>query len=308
MKVIAVSVFILFVLIFLGYFLGKKEVIHKDSIPDFSNLVLKVTLPVTVFCSIVDQQGGTGLKSCWQIFPAMIILYALSLLITFLAIKLFRVKKEDQGVWLFTGMLANNGFMGLPLALSVFGSEGMFVMALANVVLNVILFSLGVKVLTIHYNVKQKISLRQMLFNNINIAVVIGFIFLLINIPVPSFVDQLLTYIANITSGLSMIVVGLSLSRLAFREVFTDRTMFGLAAVRLAVIPLVTVLILRILPIHLDPMINSILIMNAALPAASTQSMITEQYGTNTAAAGRAVFMTTLFSIASVPLIMMLAV
>ncbi len=308
MRVIAVSVFILFVLVFLGYFLGKRGMVQKSSIPDFSNLVLKVTLPVTVFCSIVDQQGGESLRSCWQIFPAVLLMYAFSTLITFVAIKLMRVKKEDQGVWLFTGMLSNNGFMGLPLALSVFGSAGMFVMALANVVLNVLLFSIGVKFLTMHYEVKEKISLKKMLVNNVNIAVVIGFIFLIFNIPLPGFIDQLLTYLANITSGLSMLVVGLSLSRLAFKEVFTDKKMFVLTAVRLAAIPLLTILVLRILPINLDPMVSSVLIMTAALPAASAQSMITEQYHTNTAASARAVFMTTLFSVVSVPLIMMLAV
>ncbi len=308
MKVVAVSVFILFVLIFLGYFLGKVGTVKKESIPDFSNLVLKVTLPVTTFCSIVDQQGGAGLKSVWQIFPGVLALYVFSALITLLMVKIMRVKKEDQGVWLLTGMLSNNGFMGLPLALSVFGSEGLFVMALSNVVLNILLFSVGVKFLTMHYQVKQKISLRQMLVNNVNIAVVIGFIFLLLNIPVPGFIDQLLTYIANITSGLSMIVVGLSLSRLAFKDVFTDKKMFVLTAIRLVMIPLLTILVLRILPFDLDPMVKSILIMTAALPAASAQSMITEQYHTNTAAAGRAVFMTTLFSVITVPIIMMIAV
>ena len=130
------------------------------------------------------------------------------------------LREADRGVWIFTCVFSNNGFMGLPLALSVFGSEGMFVMALGNVISNLLICSVGIRILTWRYPMTDKLSLRRMLINNINIAVVIGFVFLLGRIPVPDVLGQLLSYLSNITSGLSMLVVGLSLSRLAFREVF----------------------------------------------------------------------------------------
>ncbi|MCD8149330.1 MAG: AEC family transporter [Clostridiales bacterium] len=307
MSVVATSVFILFALIFLGYFIGKQGVVQKSSIPDLSNLVLMVTMPVTVFCSIIDQQGKTSSSPYWQIFVGVALLHGLSGLLTFFLVKAMRIPEKEQGVWIYSCMLANNGFMGLPLALSVYGSEGMFLMALGNVVTNLVIFSVGIKLLTWHYDIKDKLSFRKMFVNNINIAVVIGFVFLLANIPVPDVADQLLSYLANITSGLSMLVVGLSLSRLAFREVFQDKKMFLMAAIRLLAIPLLLIAILRVLPFEVDELTRNILILTAALPTSSAQSMITEQYHTNTSAAARSVFVTTLFSVATVPLIMMLA-
>ncbi len=308
MGLVATSVIILFVLIFLGFFLGKGGVVKKDSIPDLSNLVLKVTMPVTVFCSMIDQQGDVNYSACWQMIVAAFAFHGISLLVTYLIIKRMRIPDKDRGVWLFSGMFANNGFMGLPLALAVFGSEGMFIMAMGNVVTNLLMFSVGVRLLTKHYNIENKLSIRQMVFNNINIAVIAGFIFLLANIPVPSVIGQLLSYLSNITSGLAMLVVGLSLSRLAFREVFSDRRMFFLPVIKLLIIPLVMIVVLWALPIPINPMVKSILILTAALPTGSAQSMITEQYHTNTSAAGRAVFLTTLFSVVTVPLIMFVAV
>ncbi len=303
MNVIAGSVFILFVLIFLGFFIGKRGIVKKSSIPDLSNLVLMVTMPVTVFCSIVDQQGES-LRSYLQIFPAILLLHAASFAVTLLVVRLMRVPAEEKGVWYFTGLLSNNGFMGLPLALSIFGSKGMFVMALANTITNLLIFSVGVIFLTRGAKEKVRLSLRQMLFNNINIAVVLGFIFLLLQIPLPSLVEDLFGYISGITSGLSMLVVGLSLSRLKVREVFGEKRMGVLVGLRLLVLPLLTILVLRLLPVRLDTMTRSIVLMTAALPSAAAQSMITEQYETNTAAAGRAVFLTTLFSVVTVPLMM----
>ncbi|MCC8141934.1 MAG: AEC family transporter [Lachnospiraceae bacterium] len=307
MSVVATSVIILFALIFLGFFLGKGKVVKQDSIPDLSNLVLKVTMPVTVFCSIVDQQGESNLSMAWQMIVGVIIFHGIAFVITFVATKLMRVPQNEEGVWLFSGMLTNNGFMGLPLALAVFGTQGMFLMAMGNVISNLIIFSVGLKLITMRYPIKNKISLRQMLLNNINIAVVLGFIFLLLHIPMPAVLDQLLTYLANITSGLSMLVVGLSLSRLAFKDVFSDKKMFVLPVVKLLIIPLVVILLFWMIPIPIDPAVKSVLILTAALPSASVQSMFAEQYGTNTAAASRAVFLTTLFSVVTVPLLMMLA-
>jgi hypothetical protein len=305
MQVVAVSVFLLFALIFLGFFIGKRQIIRQECTPDLSNFILKVTMPVTVFCSIVDQQGSGMLGSCAVILVAAILLHAVTGIIGLLIVRILPIPDEEKGVWIYTCMLSNNGFMGLPLALSIYGSRGMFLMALCNVVTNFVIFSVGIKLLTWKYPVKESISLKKMLLNNINIAVVIGFVFYFANIPVPDAVDQLLTYVSNITSGLSMIVVGLSLSRLPFRAVFEDKKMFLLAALRLLILPFAVIVILNVLPIELDQTLKSVLILTAALPASSAQSMIAEQYRTNTSAAGRAVFITTLFSVITVPIIMM---
>ncbi|MCD8218244.1 MAG: AEC family transporter [Clostridiales bacterium] len=80
-----------------------------------------------------------------------------------------------------------------------------------------------------------------------------------------------------------------------------------MAAIRLLAIPLLLIAVLRVLPFEVDELTKNILILTAALPTSSAQSMITEQYHTNTSAAARSVFVTTLFSVATVPLIMMLA-
>jgi len=307
MSVIATSVIILFVLIFLGFFLGKGGVIRQESIPDLSNLVIWVTLPVTVFCSIVDERGEVSFSVGMQMVLFAIVFHALAFGITFLFVKLLRVSDKDKGVWLFTGMLTNGGFIGLPLAQAVFGSEGVFIFAVGNILTHLLIFSVGLKLLTWHYPTKQKINVRKMLVNNINIAVVLGLAFLLFHIPVPDVLDQLLGYIANITSGMSMLVVGLSLSRMAIKEVFSDRKMYFLPVIRLLIIPLVVIVLIRVLPISVDPVVQGDIVLLSALPAASTQSMITEQYGTNTAAASRAVFLTTLFSVVTIPLLMMFA-
>ena len=174
---------------------------------------------------------------------------------------------------LFRMPFSNNGFMRIPLALSIFGGKGMFLMALGNVVSNFLIFSVGIKLLTWKYPIKRKIKYRKMVLNNINIAVILGFIVCILQIPMPDVLGKLLSYLSNITSGMSMLVVGLSLSRLPVKAVFQDRRMILLTLIKQIAFPM---LILQdcyvIVPVALDDTLKNVMILTAALPASSAQS------------------------------------
>ncbi len=304
MQTIATSVIILFALIFVGYFAGKIGWLRKESAPDLSALVLNITMPVTIFLSIVSQAGSGSMGRDFLIIPFIAIFHIASIFFGLLVTRLFRVPKEKRGTWMFNCVFSNNGFMGLPLALSVFGDRGLFIMVLGNMISNLLLFSIGTKMLTENVPNADKISVKKMFLTNINFAVVAGLIFALFHIPLFDIASNLLGYLGDISSGLSMLVVGLSLSRMSISVVFKDKRMFILTAVRLLAIPLLTIAVLRILPFEMDPMIESILIMSAALPSAAAQSMIAEQYHGDLEASGQAVFLTTLFAVVTVPIMM----
>ena len=146
-----------------------------------------------------------------------------------------------------------------------------------------------------------------MFVNNLNIAVVIGFVCYLLQLRLPQVVLDGLGYLAEITAGLSMLVVGLSLSRMRFRSVFENKKIFLLAVIRLLLLPLLCIGVLRVLPLKLDPMLELILILMSALPAASSQTILTEQYKTNTQDASRSILVTTLLCVGTIPLVMKLS-
>ena len=104
-----------------------------------------------------------------------------------------------------------------------------------------------------------------------------------------------------------MLVVGLSLSRMRFRSVFENKKIFLLAGIRLLLLPLLCIGVLRALPFRIDPMLELILVLMSALPAASSQTILTEQYGTNTRDASRAILVTTLLCVGTIPLVMKLS-
>ena len=168
LNVVITSVVILFILIFIGFFIGKRGIVHKDSIPDLSRLVIQVTMPVTIFCSMIQQEDRSLLGQVGEIMLMLLIFHICTAVLGIVAVKMLKIPDHEKGIWIFNFMFSNNGFMGFPLALAIYGNTGLFLMAVANVVSNLLIFSVGLKLITWHYPVKERISLKKMLVNNIN--------------------------------------------------------------------------------------------------------------------------------------------
>lgn len=304
MYVILSRVIILFALIFLGFFIGKRGIIRQDFTPDLSNFLIKITLPATVFLSMVQPFNGELMQQGVWIFFAALVLHLASMLLGFLLAAVFKIPRENRGVWIFSCMFSNNGFMGFPLAMSVYGNDGMFLMAIANVATNLLIFSVGMKIITKHHPLKEKISLKKMLLTNINIAVVLGLVFFLFQIPLPEIIGDLLDYVSSLTAGLSMIVVGLSLSRIHLSTVFKGKDVWIISAVRLLAVPFLTAAAVKLSPLPDGMLMGQVIVMMAALPVASTASILAEQYNANTELAAKTVFVSTLLSVITIPVVM----
>lgn len=305
MYIVVKNIFILFALIFLGVFLGKKEIIRPSCTPDLSNFLVKVTLPATVFCSMIRPFEKELLFDSAMMFGFMLAVHLSCLVLGIAAVKACKIPKAHAGVWLFACMFSNNGFMGFPLAESIYGSNGLFLMAIANVVSNFLIFSLGVKLLTQGQSIG-KLSGRQLFYNNINIAVLAGLLFYFMQWQVPETFMTVLQYLAGLTAPLSMILVGLSISKSKIREMCQDKKLFILAGIRLFLIPLLMLFIVKLLPFQAGSLLPGLFVLTCALPAPSSVSIITEQYQTDTKTAAQTVFITTLSSLISIPVMMFL--
>ena len=261
-------------------------------------------MPATVFNAMQMEYDPELLHRGVEILLFSLVFYAVSMIIGFAAVRIFSVPAKERGVWLFVSSFSNNGFMGLPLALSLYGNEGVFLMSIMNMIANLLIFSAGVKMLTDGYSITEKLSLKKMLFTNINIAVVLGLIFYINQWTLPKVLADSLSYLGSITSGLSMIVVGLSMAKLNFRKMFAGGRNYILTAIRLVLLPLITLAVIRTAGRSLDPMIAGTLLLSAGLPSPSAASIITEQYHTNTDLGAKMIFLTTLFCLVTIPLLM----
>ena len=224
--------------------------------------------------------------------------------LAYYATKILKVNPSKSGSWIFALVFSNNAFVGYPLMYALYGNDGLFLMAMGNVVQNVLIFSLGIKLITLNYNLKDHIRLRHIIFTKQNIAVVVGMFIFFLQIPIPEPVLTLVTYVANLTVPLSMMVVGMSLSRYDVRNMFTDKEAYRLTIIRMVLLPLVMVVIFKVLGINANQNLPlAILFFTAALPAPAFTTIMAERHNTSIEFSSKCVFLTTVLSILTVPIL-----
>ena len=100
---------------------------------------------------------------------------------------------------------------------------------------------------------------------------------------------------------MAMIYIGSTLSTCSMKEIIRDRITIESSAMKLLAMPALTLAIVYFLP--LDPMVKITMVLGASFPSAATVSMISEQEDLNPRVAIKILFMSTVVSVATLPLI-----
>ena len=304
MQVIFINVLILFMLLFLGFIMGTKKIVAHSPINDITNILIDVSIPCTIVVSLIrpfsQRLIGDTIKVCLCILIFHLVMTGISYGLS----KILKVDKLKQGSWIFALVFSNNAFIGYPLMYALYGNDGLFLMAMGNIVQNILIFSIGVKMTNLNYGKDEHVRLRNIIITKQNIAVVIGLIIFFTQIAIPKPIVTLITYVSNLTVPLSMIVVGLSLSRYDVRNMFTDGEVYRLTAIRMVIIPIIMLLAYKGLGINANKDLPlAILYFTAVLPAPAFTTIMAERYNTSIEFSSKCVFITTIISIITVPVL-----
>ncbi|WP_326907355.1 AEC family transporter [Sedimentibacter sp. MB31-C6] len=296
----------LFLLIFIGLFAGKTEMVNKNATGYLSDVLMKITLPATIFLSISGTFSQGILKDSLVILIITFMIHISCILISLGYTKLIKIPDKDRGVWIFTSTFTNVGFMGFPIIYAILGKEGLFLASISNTVFNILIFSIGVKMITMGFKSESNVSVKKLLLNNNNIAIVLGIFFYLAQISLPEFLYNSINHIGSATTPLSMILVGLSISKNNMSDIFNDNKLYILSIVRLLIIPFLVLIIMKIIPFESTSLIPKVMVIAFAMPAPSVTSIIAEQYNGNKELAAKVVFLTSVVSMLTIPIVLLL--
>ena len=319
----------LFLLIGAGFLAARLRILPKEASPYFSTLLIKITLPCTIFISLATKEYdpafikdslltlGIGLAA----FPAMQFLGSA-------AARLLRVPNGKRGIWAFGCAYPNTGFMGFPICLALFGAEGLALAVIYNITFNIYVYSIGAMAIAgdassaaadtetaagpgvsgsaAGKNGKAgRPSLKKILFTGINLSVLLSLVFYFGRIPVPGPAAIPLTHLSNITTPLSMLITGMAIGQSRGAELFSDRDAWSASAVRLLFCPLLIFAILSHLPIQ-NRMIVSVVSVIMGMPVPGVTTVLAETYHGNLSMAAKLSLLTNLLSMVTIPLICML--
>lgn len=323
----------LFMIMCIGYFLYKIKMLDDHTRQQLTRIILYVTTPALIIHSFIENAGSQRRELLGELFLIAAVMYILLPLAGIIIVLLLRVKKPQQGLYMFMTVFSNVGFMGFPVADALYGTEGVFYAAIFNCVFNICVFTVGV--ILINYpkeamatseatsvsgatatsgatdisggggtsgarNAASVLSIKKLLNPGILCCFIAVIIFLL-RIPVPGVIMEVLDSVGGLTSPLAMILVGASLAMMNIKELFGDVRIYIYTVIRQLVLPVLAwPLISRFVHNELAAAITLIL---AAMPVANTAVLFATEYKRDEKMAAKGVFLTTLAAIVTIPLV-----
>ena len=205
----------------------------------------------------------------------------------------------------FAGAFSNPGFFGVPLIIASLGRESVFYVACFIAFLNIGQWTYGVSLMT-GRPVREGFRLKKLLTAPFMIAMIIGLILFTTRVQLPSQVSACLNTVASLNTPLAMFVVGIYLAQTDLRRMFRRVSLYAVSAVRLLLVPVLSLLLLSLLPPSLNEMKRSLLLV-AACPVGVNVSVYAQLHGKDYPYAVETVVISTLFSVATIPALALLA-
>ena len=127
--IIVNNLLIIFLMIAVGFAVGKAGLLSEKASGDFTSFLMKVTLPCMIFSSMIREYDAALIRdSVIGIVLCFVMLSLITVLCWHLSARL-GMKESQRGTWMLSTTFGNSGFMGFPLALAIFGQDGLMLAA-----------------------------------------------------------------------------------------------------------------------------------------------------------------------------------
>lgn len=286
---------VLFIYMAVGFGCRKAGIFNDVARDKLTDFVVFVTLPCMIFESF---NMAFSLESLKQGALALLIAVGMSCVALLLGKVLYnRFPYEEKSILQYGTLVSNSGFAGLPVVSGAYGDEGLFLGSLFIIPTRILMWSAGISLFT---RADAKQAVKKVLLNPGIIAVEVGLVRMLFQIPLPHFVDTAVDNLGGCTSPMAMALVGAILVDVPLKTVF-DLKSFYLVAVRQFLLPGICLAALRLL--HVDPLTIGVSVVITGMPIGSTTAILAQKYVADAKFASRCVFISTLTSLVTVPIL-----
>ena len=281
----------------MGFFVQKRKPFSSEALSQLSNMVVSYVMPFYIFYTTATNSSLTLLNKA----PLLVLMGVAVPLFGFVLaqplLKLLNVSVEQKSIFQFCIMYGNTGFLGIPISGFLFGSEGAFFAVMYNFGVMLVVFSLGMWLLSSG----SSNSLKSLLGNPIMWSMIIGIVFAVAGIQLPQWIDQPLATLSNLTLPIALLVAGAQIGSVQFEKNSYTGHMITVALSRLIVIPGLLIALFALLgwgnPDH------KVMILESAMPVGISSTIFARNFGADSNFSAMATLWTTVLSLITLPLI-----
>lgn len=293
---------VLFILMGTGYLCSKKSIITEEVGKKLSAIVVNIANPALILTGCMGEEKIQG-KELLITAAVMLAVYAALLVLAQLLPRLLRVHEKSRGTYKAMTVFSNIGFMGFPVVSALYGNSALLYAALFMIPYNTLIYTYGVSAMAVKGDAgsgQSGVSLGRILNIGV-IACILTIAIYLLGLPVPEFIKTTVTQLSNLTAPLSMMIIGASLASLNLKELFMDGKLLVFSLIKLVIIPIAGVLLIR--QFVNSEVICGVCMVMLATPVGSMTAMLAQQYDGDYEMASKGVALTTILSVATMPLV-----
>ena len=294
------QVLVLFILVGEGALLTKLGMITDAGSRSMTDVVLYAVTPCVIINAFQREYRPELLDGLLIAVLAAVLVLAVSIL---LAQLLYRRRDVDRGVVLkFAVVFSNCGFMALPLQEAVLGADGVFYGAAFIAVFNLCVWTYGL--IAMSRRTSLKAALRAVVNPGV-IGTLFGVLLFLFSVELPTVLLSPVKLLAGLNTPVPMLVIGYHLVKSDFRRVLRDKDAYVAMAFRLVILPLAAMGVMLLCGVEGTILVATVIATCA--PVAAITTMMASKYGRDAQLATGIVSATSLFSMATMPLVIGLA-
>ncbi len=318
--IITNQIIILTLLGLTGFAAGKTGFLPENSHKYISALILKITMPFLIFTTMGNYTfTHETLTNGLYIFILGVIFILIAGLIALGQCKILRIKEKTKNIYIAQSMFGNVIFMAYPLLKAMYGDIGIVYAIFFNIANDAILWTLGIYLFNKHNTKSSRDNLLHLINpNTLAFLGGIAMIFLKFQFKIEktyafkkiwSVFYEAFNGLGHTTIYLSMVFIGLILSGIKitdFNDIVSKLKYFVLSMFKLLIVPFAAILFFNLAKGVFNPFVVKIVVLQLAMPASTIVSALALQYDSDYNAATEGIFVSTILSIITLPLIVYL--
>ena len=304
------------IILAVGFLCRKVGIIDDVASKRLSKLILMVGQPAMIIYSMANiEYTNENVTIAWVMLGLGFVFHIALAVLGFIIALPYKKVHDEKKISEFSFMFANCAFIGFPIFEALIPGVGLLMASFLTFSFNVLLWTWGLGIFA-RGRKDIKLNIRKVIFNFGTIPCVIGFILYLLKAPsvsfeVPEFLMKAMGYLSNLCTPISVLVTGALIATQSPKKIFCSWKLYYFNVMKLFVLPLIVCVISKVI-IMLLPFENLevyavFVTAAAALPAASSVTMMSETYGLDSGYSSLIVGTSSVLSVLSLPITLMIA-
>ena len=292
----------LFIMIFMGYAIVKMGFLKDEDSKVLSTLVLYLIVPCVILNAFqVDYTPEKVSGLMLACIASLLLLFILLPIVNLIGKVLHLNEVEIASVY-----YSNSGNLIVPIVTFILGQDWVLYGCVFMSVQLIFLWTHCKKIISR----ESSYDWKKIVLNINMISIFIGVVLFFAKIHLPEIINNTLGSVSSMIGPASMIVTGMLFAGMNLKQIFADKRVYFVSFLRLIAVPLLALVMIKISHLAMfsadGNKIMLIVFLAIITPSASTITQMCQVYGNDSRYASAINVMTTLFSIITMPLMVML--